>query len=147
MKKQRLLFLAVALTCAIAALRLPDGSRAAEPDWSDPAGLSSPPAGAPGYPSRAADLDVFPGFQRPPAGYGEVPFWWWTGDPLDEKRLLWQIEELHRKGIPGMQVNYAHEDSPGWPTYPADPEIFSERWWEVWRFVAEECRKRDMGVG
>ena len=147
MKKQRLLFLAVALTCAIAALRLPDGSRAAEPDWSDPAGLSSPPAGAPGYPSRAADLDVFPGFQRPPAGYGEVPFWWWTGDPLDEKRLLWQIEELHRKGIPGMQVNYAHEDSPGWPTYPADPEIFSEPWWKMWRFVAEECRKRDMGVG
>lgn len=38
----------------------------------------SPPERALGYPSRAADLDVLPGFQNPPPGYGEVPFWWST---------------------------------------------------------------------
>ncbi len=90
---------------------------------------------------------MLPGFQNPPAGYGEVPFWWWTGDPLDKDRLLWQIEELHKKGIPGMQVNYAHKDTPGWPTYPAEPEIFSEGWWDVWNWIVGECRKRDMGIG
>ena len=75
--------------------------------------LPAPPEGSPGFPSRDPDLDALPGFQNPPPGYGEVPFWWWTGDPLDKERLLWQIEQLHEKGISGMQVNYAHEDSPG----------------------------------
>lgn len=107
----------------------------------------APPAGALGYPSRAPDLDGLPGFQDPPPGYGEVPFWWWLGDPLDRDRLLWQIEELHRMGIAGVQVNYAHEDTNGWPTYPAEPEVFSESWWEFWRYVAGECAKRDMGIG
>jgi hypothetical protein len=66
-----------------------------------------------GFPSQATDLNVLPGFRNPPAGYGEVPFWWWTGDPLDKDRLLWQIEELHRQGVAGMQINYAHQDTPG----------------------------------
>ena len=29
-----------------------------------------------GHPSRDKDLDVLPGFQNPPSGYGEVPFYW-----------------------------------------------------------------------
>ena len=69
---------------------------------------ASAPANTPGYPSRAADLDALSGFQNPPAGYGEVPFWWWTGDDLNEDRLLWQVRELHKKGISGVQVNYSH---------------------------------------
>jgi hypothetical protein len=116
-------------------------------DWSHPDNLPAPPSGALGFPSRDSDLDVLPGFQNPPEGYGEVPFWWWTGDPLDKDRLLWQIEELHKKGIPGMQINYAHRDTPGWPTYPAEPEIFSEGWWDVWNWIVGECRKRNMGIG
>ncbi|MBL7041421.1 MAG: hypothetical protein ISR77_22485 [Pirellulaceae bacterium] len=117
------------------------------PAWSDPDHLGSPPPNANGYPSRASDLDALPGFQNPPPGYGEVPFWWWTGDPLDTDRLLWQVEELHKKGVSGMQVNYAHEDTPGWPTYAADPEIFSDDWWEVWKVVAGQCGRHGMGIG
>ena len=113
----------------------------------DPASVPSPPKDAPGFPSRTKTLDVLPGFENPPPGYGQVPFWWWTGDPLNKDRLLWQIAELHRKGVSGMQVNYAHEDTPGWPTYVVEPEIFSDQWWDVWKFVADECAKRDMGIG
>lgn len=120
----------------------------AELDMSDPTiALPAAPRGALGFPSRDADLDALPGFQNPPPGYGQVPFWWWTGDPLDKERLRWQIEQLHAQGISGMQVNYAHEDSPGWPTYAAEPEIFSEAWWDVWKYVAGECSKREMGIG
>ena len=97
--------------------------------------FGQPAVDAPGFPSRAADLDPWPGFQNPPNGYGEVPFWWWTGDPLDEDRLLWQIEQLHAKGISGMQVNYAHSDVPGWPTYEVEPPIFSDAWWDAWQRI------------
>ncbi len=119
----------------------------ADSDWGNPDNLPAPPEHALGYPSRAGDLDVVPGFRTPPAGYGEIPFWWWTGDPLDRERLLWQLDELKRKGVTGMQVNYAHEDTPGWPTYPNEPEIFSGEWWNIWAWIVGECRKRDMGIG
>ena len=46
-----------------------------------------------------------------------------------------------------MQMNYIHKDSPGWPTYPADPEIFSDQWWKMWKFAADEAGKRSMGIG
>ena len=60
---------------------------------------------AAGYPDRSPDLDALPGFKNPPPGYGEVPFWWWSGEDLDVDRLLWQVQELHKKGISGVQVN------------------------------------------
>ncbi len=75
------------------------GAHAADLDFSDPANaVPAPPEGSPGFPSRDPNLDALPGFQNPPPGYGEVPFWWWTGDPLDKDRLLWQIEQLHAEG-------------------------------------------------
>ncbi len=113
----------------------------------DPVNAVTPPAQAPGYPSHEPGLDPLPGFRNPPVGYGEVPFWWWTGDPLDLERLTWQLDELHKKGVSGVQVNYAHEDTPGWPTYAADPPIFSDAWWRIWGQVAGECRQRGMGIG
>ena len=126
--------------CALSALILSVSLDAAEFG-------ASAPANTPGYPSRTADLDALPGFQNPPAGYGQVPFWWWTGDDLDEDRLLWQVRELHKKGISGVQVNYSHTDSPGWPSDPKEPAIFSDDWWKFYARVSEECGKLGMGIG
>jgi hypothetical protein len=33
-----------------------------------------------------------PGFASPPAGYGEVAFYRWLGDPLTKERLTWQLD-------------------------------------------------------
>ena len=77
----------------------------------------------------------------------QVPFWWWTGDDLDEDRLLWQVRELHKKGISGVQVNYSHTDSPGWPSDAKEPAIFSDDWWKFYARVSEECGKLGMGIG
>jgi len=101
----------------------------------------------PGYPGRSSDIDVLPGFKDPPPGYGEVPFWWWTGDTLNTERLAEQVEELYTKGISGVQVNYSHYDTPGWLTEQDDPPIFSEKWWEVYSTISELCAERDMGIG
>jgi hypothetical protein len=100
-----------------------------------------------GYPDRSEKFDALPGFKNPPPGYGQVPFWWWSGDALNEERLLWQVRELHKKGISGVQVNYSHTDAGGWPTDLAQPKIFSEEWWKYYRSVSEECAKLDMGIG
>ena len=86
-------------------------------------------------------------FRNPPAGFGEVPFWWWTGDKLDADRLLWQLDQLHQAGISGVQINYAHRDASPWLTYPPDPEIFSDPWWEVYDRLAAACADRGMGIG
>ncbi len=102
---------------------------------------------APGYPDRSPDLDALPGFQEPPPGYGEVPFWWWSGDALDVDRMLWQVRELHSKGISGFQVNYSHHDTPGWPTDTAEPELFTAAWWQVYGRISRECGRLGMGIG
>lgn len=135
------------MTFSLSLTFIPCVTAAENSDWGNPANLPAPPIGAPGFPSSAPDLDALTGFLNPPPGYGEVPFWWWTGDPLDKDRLLWQIRELKRKGVTGMQVNYAHQDTPGWPTYPNEPEIFTDAWWNMWNTTIRECRKQGMGVG
>lgn len=104
-------------------------------------------AGDRGIPSRDPGLDVLAGFVKPPQGYGEVPFWWWTGDKLDVDRMIVQLNELHKKGISGVQVNYSHYDSGGWLTDQDEPGIFTEEWWKVYSKVSEACAKMDMGIG
>lgn len=118
-----------------------------DPGFSDPALQQAVPAGAKGYPSRDANLDALPGFRNPPPGYGEVPFWWWTGDKLDVDRMIGQVRQLHKKGISGVQVNYSHLDTSGWLTDQDEPGLFTEEWWDVYSRISEECGKLDMGIG
>ena len=113
--------------------------------------LASCPAFAGGLgfpqPGDVAQKTLREDFKAPPPGYGEVPFWWWSGkDPLDKERMLWQIEEMHKAGIPGVQVNYAHHRTNGWPTQDSNPALFTAEWWDVFSFVARECAKRNMGI-
>jgi len=114
---------------------------------SDPGRQPQPPADAKGYPRRDPTLDALPGFRDPPPGYGEVPFWWWTGDTLDVERMIRQVRALHAKGVSGVQVNYSHFDTPGWLTDQGEPRIFSDRWWEVYAKVSAECGRLGMGIG
>ena len=104
-------------------------------------------ADGPGIPSRDPRLDVLPGFKSPPPGYGEVPFWWWTGGTLDPDRLIAQLQELRKKGVSGVQVNYSHYDTSGWMTDQDDPRIFTEEWWKVYAQVSATCAQLDMGIG
>ncbi|MCF0234461.1 MAG: hypothetical protein HUK22_05725, partial [Thermoguttaceae bacterium] len=104
-------------------------------------------------PTPARDAaEMAAGFETPPPGFGEIPFWWWTGEKLDVERLNWQIDELVKKGISGAQVNYAHQDvrnnvQPNWLTYPNDPEVFTDEWFDVFAQVAAKCREKGFGIG
>jgi len=132
---------------AVLVVVAPVVSYGGDPKLGDPARQPPPPAGAKGYPSREADLDALPGFRNPPPGYGEVPFWWWTGDKLDADRMIAQIRELHKKGVSGVQVNYSHYDTSGWLTENDPPDIFTDKWWGVYSRISEECGKLGMGIG
>ncbi len=123
------------------------GAVGPEADLGDSRAQVAPGTDSLGYPSRAGDCDVRPGFQNPPPGYGEVPFWWWSGDTPDAERLIAQVRELHAKGVSGVQVNYSHFDTSGWLTDQDPPEIFSEAWWDVYRQVSQVCGELNMGIG
>lgn len=94
-------------------------------------------------------FDVLPGFINPPKGYGEVPFYWWQGDTLTRERILWQLDQLSNKCISSLQINYSHRDYGGL-TYglsnPSKPPLFSEAWWDLFKWFAAEAGKRDMTV-
>lgn len=108
-----------------------------------------PPEKAKGFPSRSKDLDAYAGFVTPPEGYGEVAFYWWLGDKLDKKRIRWQLDRLKDRGVMGLQVNYAHSDQGGFSfgyTYPSDPPLFSEEWWELFGWFLKEAKKENIAV-
>lgn len=103
----------------------------------------------PGYPDRSPSLDVLPGFINPPKGYGEVPFYWWQGDTLTRERIEWQLNELQNKGISSLQINYSHLDSGGISyglSRPSKPALFTNEWWDLFKWFAAEAQKRNMTV-
>jgi hypothetical protein len=103
----------------------------------------------PGYPDRSPSFDVLPGFVHPPKGYGEVPFFWWQGDSLDRDRLAWEMDQLKDKGVSSLQINYSHRDFGGVSyglSNPSKPALFTPEWWDLFRWFANEAKKRNMTV-
>ena len=89
------------------------GVHAGDLEFSDPAKVPSMPAWAVGQANRSPGLDALPGFQQPPPGFGNVPFYWWLGDPLTKERIGWQLEQMAGMAVSGIQINYAHSDKGG----------------------------------
>ncbi|MDR2641688.1 MAG: hypothetical protein LBC74_02720, partial [Planctomycetaceae bacterium] len=90
-------------------------------------------------------------FQTPPVGFGNVPFYWWLGDPLTKERLSWQLEKLAQmgRGTTGLQINYAHSDKGGlaWGyTIPSEPPLFGDEWWKLVQWFMQETKKHDIAV-
>ena len=110
-----------------------------------------------GYPEE--NPDIRSGFVNPPKGYGNVPFYWWSGDKLDKERLGEQLDILSQSATDGFAVSYIHTDPEvdtlfnkgGYGLYgrtsPGSPGVFSEEWWDVWNWFSGECARRNMGAG
>ncbi|MEI6561307.1 MAG: glycosyl hydrolase [Verrucomicrobiota bacterium] len=123
---------------------------AGDPAFSDPANVTPAPSWAVGQANRSPKLDVLPGFQQPPKGFGVVPFFWWLGDPLTKERLGWILEQMSGMGISDYQINYAHDDNGGahsfGRTYPSDPPLYSEAWWKLVGWFMQEAKKQGSSV-
>lgn len=112
-----------------------------------------------GYPVHHPDTDVVSGFSKPPKGYGNVPFYWWSGDRLNKERLKEQLDILSESATDGFAVSYIHTDPSvdtlfnkgGYGlfgrTSPGEPAVFSEDWWEIWNWFSGECARRGLGAG
>ena len=112
-----------------------------------------------GYPIRSKDFDVLPGFQHPPQGYGNVPFYWWSGDTLTRERLAAQLDILSESATDGFAVSYIHTDPTidslfnkgGYGLYgktePGAPGVFTKEWWDIWTWFSGECAKRGVATG
>lgn len=113
-----------------------------------------------GYPSRSGEIDIRTGFQNPPKGYGNVPFYWWTGDSLKLERLEEQLEILADASTDGLCVSYNHTHAAvdtalnaaghgpcgrvqsGSPYVMRDPE-----WWQIWNTFSARCADKGIGLG
>jgi hypothetical protein len=70
-------------------------------------------------------------WEAPPRAYSPAPIWWWSGEPLDRRRLRWQLERFTTGGVHNLVIlNLA----PSGPMFGADadaPAFFSDAWWEL----------------
>ena len=79
-----------------------------------------------------------------------MPFWWWSGDRLDPRRLRWQLDQLRPAGLAGLQVNYSHAVGGGHSfglTDSSEPRLLTPAWMRIWRGVARDCKRRGLGLG
>jgi arylsulfatase A len=80
------------------------------------------------------------GFSSPDhAKWGEVPLWWWEGDPMTRERVTWQLETLAAAGVKSI---CPIQRSPG----RCDPASFSPEWWDMFEFVHQECERLGMSL-
>lgn len=112
-----------------------------------------------GYPLPDKETDVVSGFRNPPKGYGNVPFYWWSGDRLEKDRLREQLDILSSSATDGFAVSYIHTDPAVdsvfnknghglfGRTEPGDPPVFSDTWWDIWNWFSGECAQRGLGAG
>ena len=112
--------------------------------------------GWPGY-DDISNLEVC--FANPPKGYGNVPFYWWTGDPLDIERLNEQLEILSDASTDGLCVSYNHTHKdvevelnaaghgPCGRVSGGEPRVMSEQWWKIWNEFSASCAEKGVGLG
>ncbi len=98
-------------------------------------------------------------FLNPPKGYGNVPFYWWTGDPLGMERLKEQLEILSDASTDGLNVSYNHTHEevevelnanghgPCGRVSGGEPRVMSDEWWKIWNEFSAECAKKGIGLG
>ncbi|MFP4499684.1 MAG: glycosyl hydrolase [Candidatus Hydrogenedentota bacterium] len=71
------------------------------------------------------------------AQWGEVPLWWWEGQPMTKERATAELEELAARGV---QSVCPIQRSPG----RCDPQSFDDDWWDMLAHVNNECQRLGM---
>ena len=81
-------------------------------------------------------------FENPPQDFSPCPIWWWSGDRLDEDRLLWQLDRFVEGGVYNVVVLNLAPTGVLFGADADDPRFFSERWWALLERACEEAERR-----
>jgi len=83
-------------------------------------------------------VELRTGFESPNhAEWGEVPLWWWEGQPVTKERITAQLEVLSAKGVKAV---CPIQRSPG----RCDPQSFTEEYWQLLAYATRECARLGM---
>ena len=112
-----------------------------------------------GWPRYDEVTDLKASFANPPKGYGNVPFYWWTGDSLDIKRLEAQLDILSDASTDGLCVSYNHTHAtvdtainafghgPCGRVSGGSPRVMSPQWRKIWNEFSSKCAEKGIGLG
>ncbi len=81
---------------------------------------------------------------RPDGRYRPITAWWWSGERLDEDRLLWQLDRIAELGCGGHAVTGLALHGPSAGAVADDPPGFSPEWLALFRRIAE--RSAELGL-
>jgi len=76
-------------------------------------------------------LEYLARFSTPPAEYGPLPIWWWSGGRLTRERLRWQMTQLVSRGVRQAVVMCLAPTGPLFGCLADDPPFQSPEWWEL----------------
>jgi hypothetical protein len=82
----------------------------------------------------------------PSAQYRPVPIWWWSGEHLEEERLLWQVERIAELGCGGFAVTGLAPNGDACGSDADSPPLASEEWLRLYRRVCERAQELGLGV-
>src|SRR6266545_577632 len=97
-------------------------------------------------PLNAAGQDLASLFRNPPKSYSPVPLWWWSGEPVERKRLRWQMERFAEGGIFNVCIINLAPAGPYANAFPDSPRFFSEEWWTLFLAVCADARELGMRI-
>lgn len=118
-----------------------------------------PPGGHVGFPEAISSETLKKQFECPPRGYGNVPFYWWSGDKLSKEKLKYELDILKESPLDGFAISYIHShpqadkntelkgDGLFGATESGKPALMSDEWYEYWKWFSALCAKDSIGVG
>ncbi|MGO1769230.1 MAG: glycosyl hydrolase, partial [Microbacterium sp.] len=83
-------------------------------------------------------------FETPSRRFGPTPLWWWSGEPVTDERLEWQMRRFSDGGIDNLVLINLAPSGPQFDAEADDPPWFSDAWWQRVEHACELARELDM---
>ncbi len=100
----------------------------------------APKALQPAAPPPAGIAALQAEFSKPPRTMGPMPVWWWSGDDLDAKRLIWQMDRMVEARVTNAVVAHVAPTSGLYGSAADRPKFLSEEWWRIVAPVVKHAR-------
>lgn len=97
-------------------------------------------------PAMTSMSDQFDQLTVPDPAFSPAPIWWWSGEPLEIKRLRWQMDQLRAMGIWQVVILNLAPSGPLYGSDADDPAFLSEAWWKIFLLVCEHARSTGMRI-